>query len=44
MTRREYALIAVSTSALILATLPFLLNAFGTQWRVGINNKIEVEK
>lgn len=44
MTRREYALIAVSTSALILATLPFFLNAFGTQWRVGINKEIEVEK
>ncbi|MBV63805.1 MAG: hypothetical protein CMP45_04795 [Rickettsiales bacterium] len=41
MTRREYALIAIGASTLILSALPFMLNAFGTKWRVGIHKKME---
>ena len=41
MTRREYALMAIGSSSTILAILPFLLNAFGTRWRAGINEKIK---
>lgn len=44
MTRREYALVAIGTSALILATLPFILNSFGTKWRVGIHSKLQSNK
>ena len=44
MTRREYALVAMGTSALILATLPFILNSFGTKWRVGIHSKLQSNK
>ena len=43
MTRREYALIAIGSSSTILAILPFLLNAFGTRWSAGINEKIKRE-
>jgi Ca-activated chloride channel family protein len=44
MTRREYALVAIGTSALILAALPFILNSFGTKWRVGIHSKLQSNK
>ncbi|MEE3177040.1 MAG: VWA domain-containing protein [Verrucomicrobiota bacterium] len=44
MTRREYALVAIGTSALILAALPFILNFFGTKWRVGIHSKLQSNK
>jgi Ca-activated chloride channel family protein len=35
LTRREYALIAIGTGAVILAFLPFLLHWLGTRWRPG---------
>ncbi len=44
MTRREYALIAIGISALVLASLPFILNSFGTQWRVGIRSNSDSKK
>ncbi len=36
LTRREYALIAIGLSALVLAALPPLLQHFGTAWRPGV--------
>jgi Ca-activated chloride channel family protein len=36
LTRREYALIAIATGALILSVLPWLLSRFGTTWRPGV--------
>ncbi len=36
LTRREYALIALSVGAALLALLPLLLHAFGTAWRPGV--------
>jgi len=35
LSRREYALIACASSALLLALLPILLHFFGTRWRPG---------
>jgi Ca-activated chloride channel family protein len=37
LTRREYALLAAGTGALLLAFLPLLLNVAGTRWRPGTN-------
>lgn len=36
LTRREYALIALSAGSALLALLPLLLHAFGTNWRPGV--------
>ena len=36
LTRREYALIAITLGTLILCVLPFLLHYFGTRWKPGI--------
>jgi Ca-activated chloride channel homolog len=33
---REYALIAIAASALVLAVLPLLLHYFGSRWRPGV--------
>ena len=44
MTRREYALIAIVISALILTALPLMLNSFGTRWRVGIRSNSDTKK
>jgi Ca-activated chloride channel family protein len=35
LSRREYALIACTTGALVLGFLPWLLHAFGTRWKPG---------
>mgnify|MGYP001574708544 CR=1 FL=1 len=40
LTRREYALIACATGALVLALLPLLLHFFGTRWRPGTQPRI----
>jgi len=39
LTRREYALIACAAGAAILAFLPFLLQAFGTNWKPGASKR-----
>jgi Ca-activated chloride channel family protein len=39
LTRREYALIACSAGALLLALLPLLLHFFGTSWRPGTSSR-----
>ena len=44
MTRREYALAAIGISSLILVALPFILNFFGTSWRVGIRSSSDTTK
>jgi Ca-activated chloride channel family protein len=36
LTRREYALLACATGALVLSGLPLLLNLLGTAWRPGV--------
>jgi Ca-activated chloride channel family protein len=36
LTRREYALMACAAGALVLCTLPLLLNLLGTSWRPGV--------
>lgn len=36
LTRREYALAALAASAVLLAGLPWALQAFGTAWRPGV--------
>lgn len=36
LTKREYALIAILASALLLALLPLLLHVFGTRWVPGV--------
>jgi Ca-activated chloride channel family protein len=36
LTRREYALAALGVGAILLATLPWLLHAFGSAWRPGV--------
>ncbi|MCY2960348.1 MAG: VWA domain-containing protein [Planctomycetota bacterium] len=39
LTRREYALIACAAGSMILALLPLLLQAFGTNWRPGASKR-----
>lgn len=39
LTRREYALIALSCGSALLALLPLLLQAFGTSWRPGVRRR-----
>ncbi|MDA7903639.1 VWA domain-containing protein [Mariniblastus sp.] len=36
LTRREYALLAITLGTLVLCVLPFLLHYFGTRWKPGI--------
>ncbi len=36
LTRREYALIACASGAVVLAFLPLLLHLFGTSWKPGV--------
>ena len=43
LTRREYALMACATGALILSLLPLALHLFGTAWRPGVQSD-HVEK
>lgn len=38
-TKREYALMAIASSAVTLAILPLLLSAFGTFWRPGVRRR-----
>jgi Ca-activated chloride channel homolog len=43
LTRREYALAALGFGAIVLATLPWLLLAFGSAWRPGVRfQKVQI--
>jgi Ca-activated chloride channel family protein len=43
LTRREYALIAVTTGASTLSLLPLFLHLAGTSWRPGVRRREESE-
>jgi Ca-activated chloride channel homolog len=43
LSRREYALAALGAGAIVLASLPWLLHAFGSAWRPGVRfQRVEV--